>query len=437
MNDPSPPIRPDAWKTLLRLIAWGFWLRVAAADVVHWVAQRRGVLCVFPDTRIYWELASKLRLGEPYELTDFGALPHFALRTPGYPLFLAFCQMVFGPRVLPIRLVQAALGAWCVWLTARLVRRALPADFDISTHVWTISVIAAAFVALDPFVVANSALILSEALFLPLMLLAQCGLSALWETIPRGRASIFAWSLLTGAASGAAILVRPSWALYVPAALLAWVVLSPRGARRSACGRALLVALVVAAVMSPWWVRNYRIYGRFVPTALWMGASLYDGLNPSATGASDMDFLADPAFWPLDEEAQDRALRDAAVSFARAHPSRVAWLAVAKSARFWSPWPNAEGFTSFWLALPSALIVVPQYVLILIGSWNLRRDRRALVLLGLPLAYTFALHLLFVSSMRYRIPVIVPALGLAAVGLSRIFPARWANSARPIEHNIN
>jgi hypothetical protein len=189
------------------------------------------------------------------------------------------------------------------------------------------------------------------------------------------------------------------------------------------------VAIVAAALMAPWWARNAQIYGRFVPTALWMGASLYDGLNPRATGASDMGFLNDPEFWPLDEEAQDALLRDRALAFARTHPARVLELVATKAGRFWSPWPNAEDFRSPVLALASAAFMLPLYALIALGAWDRRRDLRTLTLLSLPLMYTFFLHLIFVSSMRYRVPVAVPATGLAAIGLERMW-ARWGSDAR-------
>jgi 4-amino-4-deoxy-L-arabinose transferase-like glycosyltransferase len=405
------------------VILWGLWLRVAAADLVQWAAQRRGVLCLFPDAEYYWELAGTIRRGAPYEVVYYADLPHFALRTPGYPLFLAACQLVFGPRALPVRLVQAALGAGCVWLVARLTRRSLPPDPPGA--VWTTPLIAALLVALEPLTVANSAFVLSEALFLPLMLMAQCGLAALWAPRdgegPKGRAAA-GWALLSGAATGAAVLVRPSWALYVPVALGVWVAASGRGRRLAALRGAAIVVLGVVVVMAPWWVRNARVYGRFVPTALWTGASLYDGLNPRATGASDMSFLADPVFWPLDEETQDAVLRDRAVAFARAHPGRVLQLAAVKAARFWSPWPNAESFRSPWLALACTAVTLPVFACLALGVWDRRRDARAPALLGLPLLYTFALHLVFVSSMRYRVPVEAPALGLAALGIRRLIP---------------
>jgi hypothetical protein len=180
----------------------------------------------------------------------------------------------------------------------------------------------------------------------------------------------------------------------------------------------MLVGVGVVAVMSPWWIRNARVYGRFVPTALWTGASLYDGLNPRATGASDMDwFLAAPDTWPLGEEEQDATLFHRAVAFARTHPLRVLALAAVKAARYWSPWPNAEGWRSPMVTVASAAWNVPLLAAMAAGAWDRRRDARALVFLGGSLVYFAALHMVFASSMRYRIPAEMPGMGLAAIGI--------------------
>jgi 4-amino-4-deoxy-L-arabinose transferase-like glycosyltransferase len=401
-----------------------FGLRVLAALWVQWFTWRKGALCVFPDTTLYWHLAGTIREGTPFEVVEWGDLPRFALRTPGYPLFLAACRLVFGDRVLPVRLVQAALGTWCVWLVARLTARVIGDDAS-GRRIGTVPLLAALFAALEPYLIVMTVLVLSEALFIPLMLLALAGLATLWpadgSSPPKQRGLV---ALATGLAAGAAVLVRPSWALFVPAVLLAWIILSGRGRRGAAFRGALVVGLGVVLVMAPWWVRNARLYGRFVPTALWAGASLYDGLNPHATGASDMDsFLADPEIWPLDEETQDAELQRRALAFARKQPGRALELAAIKLARFWSPWPNTGQFRSTLVNLASAAVTIPLYGLLAVGAWDRRRDRRALVLLAGPLVYFSALHMIFASSMRYRIPAAVPAFGLAAIGARRLFRA--------------
>jgi hypothetical protein len=71
------------------------------------------------------------------------------------------------------------------------------------------------------------------------------------------------------------------------------------------------------------------------------------------------------------------------------------------------------------------VVSLPQFALLVVGVWDRRRDARALVLLGLPLLYVFAIHLVFVSSMRYRVPVAVPAAGLVAAGLVRLRGEKW------------
>jgi 4-amino-4-deoxy-L-arabinose transferase-like glycosyltransferase len=150
---------------------------VAAAGVVEGYARRKGTLCVFDDTRIYWELAGAILAGAPLRIMQWD-VPHFALRTPGYPLFLAACRAAFGDRTLPIRLVQAALGAGCVGLVARLVGRVRPGG--ARTRGAAVPLLAALLAATDPYVVGLSVVILSEALFLPLMLVVLWGMAALW-----------------------------------------------------------------------------------------------------------------------------------------------------------------------------------------------------------------------------------------------------------------
>jgi hypothetical protein len=133
-----------------------------------------------------------------------------------------------------------------------------------------------------------------------------------------------------------------------------------------------------------------------------------------------MRFLDDREIRRLDEETLDASLRSQAWAFARAHPARALELALIKTARFWSPWPNAETLRSPLIAVASAIVTLPIYALMIAGAWDRRRDLRALILLAGPLLYFWVLHTIFVGSIRYRIPAAVPALGLAAMGAERL-----------------
>lgn len=408
----SAPIASRGWPKSSRIAAWvlvAFALRVAAAFVVEALAHRRGSLCLFDDTLVYWRLGQAIRAGGPYVVSQFG-VPHFALRAPGYPLFLAVCHAMFGESTLAARVVQAALGACGVWLLHGLTRSSTNAGETDSTPV-----LAGAILACEPFSVATTALLLSEAVFVPLMLAMLWGLSALWNR-DRANAGGSARAIGVGVLAGAAILVRPSWLLFPAVVCCGWILLVPRTDRARALGKLLLVCLGLSIVMSPWWVRNAFVIGRFVPTALWAGASLYDGLNPRADGSSDMRFLAEPKFVELDEVTQDRVLAESALAYARAHGPRALTLAAIKAGRFWSLWPNEPSLRTPALIIVSACATLPLYVLIVLGVIARRRDVRALALLAGPLVYFAILHMVFVSSLRYRIPAMAPAFGLAAVG---------------------
>jgi 4-amino-4-deoxy-L-arabinose transferase-like glycosyltransferase len=439
-------------------------LRVLAAEAVEWYVRRGGPdrLCLFPDTDIYWELACAIRAGTPYQIVEWGDIPHFALRTPGYPIVLAVCQAVFGERTLAVRLVQAVLGTFSVYLVYRFMSELLPRAERTPSGTgmpgperyagWGRGVLsgrgpssgrsaskaplfAAVLAALHPYSIFMSAILLSEAVFVPLLLATLWGLAVLWprrlcatdsgpslqEGCAAGRpitaikAALV--SLGSGAAAGTAVLVRPSCTLFLPAALAIWAVAHLRARRVGDAARGAAIFLVgTTLVLCPWWIRNAQVYGRFVPTALWLGASLYDGLNPQATGKSDMSFLEDADIWPLDEEDQDAELSRKAVRFARENPGRTLALAIVKFGRFWSPWPNAEGIGSWPIMVAGAAIELPLFGLFALGAWNRRRDLRAWTLSAGPVLYFSVVHLFFASSMRYRLPGEMAAFAVAAFG---------------------
>ena len=288
--------------------------------------------------------------------------------------------------------------------------------------------IAACLAAVYPGAVAMSVFVLSEALFCPLMVAhLTCWVYA--SRADTTRRSI-AWAVTGGVLAGLATLTRPSWILFVLfAGLLSVLAFRPRG-RHVMVVACLLLGMAMA--MTPWWVRNHRVTGAFVPTTLQVGASLYDGLNPNATGASNMDFV--PRFYDEQKEADARdpsqpgvfearlsqRMRDAAVQWARAHPTRVFALMKVKFVRMWNLWPNAAEFRSWKLRLIIFAGYVPLLVLALWGTWKNAARGWAYVLCVMPAVYFTILHVVFVSSLRYRQPAMLIWLVLAAGVLEKV-----------------
>jgi hypothetical protein len=211
-------------------------------------------------------------------------------------------------------------------------------------------------------------------------------------------------------------------------------VLRSSGDRRAALGRGVLILAGVAVALAPWTIRNALVTGHFVPTTLWLGPTLYDGLHPGADGGSDMRFFEEDraagATGGLTEYEIDRHYRARALRFAFENPGRVLSLAAAKQRRFWSPVPNAAQFRQPAGYAAVLLFFVPMILLGLRGWWLTRERSRAWLLTVGPLLYFAGLHLVFVGSIRYRLPAEYPFWILAAAGLLGSFPGwhRWLST---------
>ena len=393
----GPRLRPVLGVALL--------LRVFASLAVQIFATKRGSICLFGDTPIYWQYARCLAQGARYVVHQWD-VPHYALRTPGYPLWLAGWITVFGEWALPVRLGQALLGTLAViWL----FRIAKETGFSDPSARWS-----AALLALDPFQVLSGTLILTESLFTPLLALLVLVWIKLHKTWNQSR---FMPYLAFGMLQAFLTLVRPAWLPFLAVPALAFIAQGFFLNHVRATVRPLLLMLVGwCVVIAPWAVRNQRVIGRPAIGGTWGGASLFDGLRPGATGASDMSFVADEQYRTLAETEQDDLWKSLSYREIRRSPVRVARLALVKQARFWSAWPNDSAKVPFLAKLGCALVVWPVWGLMAVGFWQNRHNLFVYIVLS-PLMFTAALHLLFVGSSRYRLAVVVPAMILAGEGL--------------------
>lgn len=412
-----PRCSPTRWLWIVLVIALG--LRVAWALGLHvWISQQPGrMFLIEGDANGYWHLAEDIAAGREYAIYE---PPRQVLRMPGFPALLAVAMRVSDDPLLASRLMLAIVGTVAcglVYVLGRLL-------FDAGT-----GVIAAGLAAVSPTLVGFTPLILSETLFATCLLASLVAMAWMvkgqgMRTSPGGPRSsrpadlrrMTGIGLLVGVLIGAACYVRPSWLLSAPLFGGAYVVLSAEKWRALVIAACVVIGAV--GVLIPWGIRNQRVTGHFVLTTLWMGPSLYDGLNPQATGDSDMEFFdrENVMGQGLSEYEMNKHYAARARTFVRENPGQAVKLAAIKLWRYFKPWPNAAQFGGLLPAIVIAAFIIPTFVLAAYGWCVVRRDFWAWSLTVGPLLYFAALHAVFVASLRYRLPAEYPLMVMTAVG---------------------
>ncbi|HOA51319.1 MAG TPA: glycosyltransferase family 39 protein [Thermogutta sp.] len=382
-------------------------VRVVAAVAWEW---HFGPRFVFGDSESYWHLARCLAHCQPYRFGDFGTV----FRTPGYPALLAPLFWFFdSPPTLAARIEGSLLGA-----IGALVTAIWAGNLFGSRARW----LAGLIMAFHPEMVLSSILILSEGGFLPVWLVHLLVLS---QALSRTHAAKTAWKewFLAGCLVGLATLIRPAAILWLPFCATVTITFFTRQRLQLVILWAVCL-LAFGLTMSLWWVRNYRVTGRWILTTTQAGPTLYDGLHPGATGASDMSFVPNkfrelqqsrPDARPIDLELEfDRRLSAEAIRWAWSHPRQVVSLAIVKFRRLWNPFPNDPGFNVWPINLIVAGCLLGVLVLGLAGCLKFKSIGWPVAVCWLPAVYVTLLHVIFVASIRYRWPAIPGLIVLGA-----------------------
>jgi len=406
----------------------------------------------------YRELAVNLRQAGVFGWTD----PHVssrvratAFRPPLYPLVLSLFVVDGQLSPASVAILHLTVGVATIVLAHAVAVRC-------GLGRW--SVLAAAFVAVDPILLNQSSRVMTETLA---TFFAAASLYVLaYRHDDRSPVNCVG----IGVVLGLSVLCRPTF--------LPWLVLcvgdvwiAGRTARRRAVHSAAFLA-GVAMVLVPWVARNYARFGHVKATTTHGGYTLLLGNNPSfyrflSTGPwgsvwnseeldrawqqrhlvpdahdprwSDLALarLTLPARSPATvrdgEFADDRFAYALARRYMRDRPGMFGWACLVRLGRFWGVWPHAVTASESSARRAFRYLVAVWYlvvwVLALTGAgaqgWALVRNPwRSGV--WLCLAFT-AVHVFYWTDLRMRAPLTPFLAILAAAGAARV---AWQASRR-------
>jgi 4-amino-4-deoxy-L-arabinose transferase-like glycosyltransferase len=265
---------------------------------VGWVGFAR--VTPISDFQGYDELAVRWQ-----ETGRFARLGSLALRTPGYPGFLAAVYAVGGHNWKAAALVQAVLGALSSGLLFLLAAQMLSLRA---------SLIAAALYTLSPTAVAYVPVLATETVSVFLLLTGLLWLAGGEKRTGWRRYGAFAGS---GVVLGLLVLVRPAAVFFLPACFLLGLYYPRRRLWRPASGLVLVAA--AGLTVAPWLVRN-QLAGVGPTLSTVGGENLWMGNNDLAR----LGGFCEAAVWKQEmlEAAKDRAYRKAARAWILSHPGR-------------------------------------------------------------------------------------------------------------------
>jgi hypothetical protein len=214
---------------------------------------------------------------------------------------------------------------------------------------------------------------------------------------------------------GLATLTRPNCLFMMPLAGL-WALVQFR-CRWLASMQAMAIPLIALLTLTPWTVRNYLVFERFIPLATSGGSGLLQGNNrivattPELYGYSVWDTeipeYRDALRAAGNEYERDQLAKRLAMQWLAENPERWAYLAGAKFLRSWTPFLASKSPRTYRLVLlvtwsPVLVLFAVAFFPTLVFAL---RSGNPLWILHLAVFHYIITSLIFYGLLRYRQPI--------------------------------
>jgi 4-amino-4-deoxy-L-arabinose transferase-like glycosyltransferase len=418
--------RPALPKFFLWLLPLSFLLQLATIAAFHEYRTRPGddnFGFGFEMGRIGRSIAQGHGFSSPYE----GTTGPSAWEPPLYPFLIGGVFKLFG--IYSIASAWVLLGINCVFATLNTIPIYWIAHktFGERVAIWS------AFAwALNPYVWSWGVHWIWDTTFTPLILTCiflvalELGNPHFWQNRPEmGHPGLREW-ILFGVLYGVGALANPTMLAFLPfCGLWIWRQRYLRGL--SSLAGVVLSSVIFFLVLSPWLIRNYEVFGRFVFIRNDFGLQFRLGNAPMADGMlmpymqPNLNKLELEKYQRMGELAYAADCKRLALEWIRANPERFAIISLKRFFYFWNGVPRPTNSTS-WIDFRTSGFLATS-VLAIWGLGRALRQKRpgAWLYAGLVLFYPTAYYFVFPHA-RYRHPM-EPELLILIVFL--LTEARW------------
>lgn len=310
---------------------------------------------------------------------------------PGYPFILAFFMKIFGKidGLMAVRYFQGLLQVISLYLIFRICKEIF------NDKIALIAIILNA-VYLPEMV--SAGLILTEAVFKFLLtLLVFISIKAIKNK------SLYYYSM-GGIIWGLAVLIRPTILVYPIVIFIMWLVY--KYSVKEMLVRTLLVLFIGMAIISPWAIRNYIVFERFIPLTLSSGNPFLQGAYINYDQSKNYTpYKASKDIIENDKIEKETGIKRLKQEFIKKPISYIYWYTIGKSYHFWHvPYYYKDVF-----GIPFLVMQVFHIMLLILALGNIipyrASCRKESLLLLLVILYFNLMHLPYFTCSRYAYPI--------------------------------
>lgn len=318
---------------------------------------------------------------------------------PGITFVLAFFMTIFGKAagIVAFRVFQVILQTLSLYLLFLIGRKVFNSRVALCACV------------IDLFFVAEyyaATLILTEVIFkFLLLLLLYLSIFAITKRKTH-------YYILGGFIWGIACLFRPTIAAYPAVILVIWLI--KRYPLRDMIKLTAVALVGFTLIMSPWWVRNYTVFDKFIPLTFSSGNPFLQGTYLNYDQTKDYTpYTIGRTAWETNQNEMDTGIYRLKTYGTKQPLHYILWYTLGKSWHFWNYpfyWKEILG-VSFTRAGSFHWLVLITAALGTVRLFKKRRESSLPFILLLVIGYFNIIHLPYYTFSRYAFPV-MPLVGI-------------------------